>query len=357
MSHPPLRTAVLGAGFFGTTLALAARGSEAFDVVAISDLDAEAAAGLAARVGARTAAGPQELAADPSIDLVMVATPNHTHAAAAITLLRAGKNVFVEKPLAITATDAAAMVAAAENGPGRLMVGHVLRTLPGIKRMFAQAQSGALGTLLEGSGTRTRLVHVPAGAGDWWKLDRTRSGGELLHEIHELDLLVWFLGEPTDVKCLAGAPRPAGPGSVDSVHRTTLAFASGAVGYHELSTSAHHAQWSFRVSGTEAALVADFRTSTVSRYVDGAVADEWDLFDGGAADASLRESAAARQGYNAAGAASPLWMAEAVRCELAEVEAAVRGHASVLLAAPAAAVLAGAAAMDQLEELQSAPVA
>ena len=51
MSHPPLRTAVLGAGFFGTTLALAARGSEAFDVVAISDLDAEAAAGLAARVG------------------------------------------------------------------------------------------------------------------------------------------------------------------------------------------------------------------------------------------------------------------------------------------------------------------
>lgn len=349
MSFTPIRVAVLGSGFFGNTLAMACKENDAFDVVAICDLDGDSAQELAARAGARAVVDPAGLASAEDIDLVMIATPNHTHASASIAFLQAGKSVFVEKPLAITAEDAVAVTAAAALSDGHLLVGHVERTMPGIKRLFLEARSGKLGTLLEGYGSRSRLVHVPEGSEDWWKLDRTRSGGELLHEIHELDLLTWVFGEPVEIRTLAGAPRPAGARIEDSVHKTTLKFASGAVGYHELSTSAHVPDWKFRVSGTEAALEADFRTGWVTRYVDAVATEQWGIFDSGRANDSLRASAEKKQAYNAAGAAGPYWMQAAVVCELEEVIAAMRGQDSVLIDSPATAVIAGVEAMAQAQ--------
>lgn len=353
MSFTPIRVAVLGSGFFGNTLAMACRDNDAFDVVAICDLDSASAQAVATNVGARAVSDPAELATADDIDLIMIATPNHTHASASIMFLQAGKSVFVEKPLAITATDALAVTAAAALSDGHLLVGHVERTMPGIKRMYRQARAGELGALLEGYGSRSRLVHVPEGAGDWWKLDRTRSGGELLHEIHELDLLTWVFGEPVEIRTLAGAPRPAGAHVEDSVHKTTLKFASGAVAYHELSTSAHVPEWKFRVSGADAALEADFRTGLVSRYVDAVITEQWGIFDSERANASLRASAEKKQAYNAAGAAGPYWMQAAVECELAEVIAAMRGEDSVLIDSPATAVVAGVAAMAQAQAVKS----
>jgi len=349
MHFTPIRVAVLGSGFFGNTLAMACKDHEDFDVVAICDLDTASANELAGRARARAISDPAELATATDIDLVMIATPNHTHAKATIALLQAGKSVFVEKPLAITADDALAVMAAAALSEGRLLVGHVERTMPGIKRLFLEARSGALGTLLEGYGSRSRLVHVPEGAEDWWKLDRSRSGGELLHEIHELDLLTWVFGEPVEIRTTAGAPRPVGTRVEDSVHKTTLKFASGAVAYHELSTSAHVPDWKFRVSGTEAAVEADLRTAVVRRFVDGVVTEQWGIFDSGRANDSLRESSEKKQAYNAVGAAGPYWMQAAVESELVEILAAMRGQDSVLLESPATAVLAGVEAMAQAE--------
>ncbi|WP_426940135.1 Gfo/Idh/MocA family protein [Pseudarthrobacter sp. S6] len=353
-SHVPIRVAVLGSGFFGTTLALACRDDDAFEVTAICDLDSTSADELARRVGARTLSDPSQLAAAADVDLVMIATPNHTHAAATIALLNAGKSVFVEKPLAITGPDALAAVEAAGRSTGLLLVGHVERTMPGIKRMYHAARSGELGTLLEGYGSRSRLIHVPQGADNWWKLDGARTGGELLHEIHELDLLTWILGDPVEIRATAGAPRPAGGPPEDSVHKTTLKFASGAVAYHELSTSAHVADWRFRISGTLAALEANLRTGVVSQYTDGQVSAQWGIFDSEQANASLRDSAERKQAYNAAGATSPLWMQAAVECELAEIAAAMRGEESVLIEAPATAVVAGAEAMAQVAAARQA---
>ncbi|WP_427017344.1 Gfo/Idh/MocA family protein [Pseudarthrobacter sp. P1] len=357
MSLPPVRVAVLGSGFFGTTLAVACTSHDAFDVVAICDLDLASARELAARVGARALGHTDELAVADDVDLVMIATPNHTHAAAAISLLKAGKSVFVEKPLAITGLDAVAVVDAAGKSRGKLIVGHVERTMPGIKRMFHAARSGSLGTLLEGYGSRSRLVHVPDGTESWWKLDRSRSGGELLHEIHELDLLTWIFGEPVDIRATVGAPQRAGANVEDSVHKTTLKFASGAVAHHELSTSAHVPDWRLRVSGTAAALEANLRTGVVSQFTDGQLTDHWGIFDSEVANASLKESAEQPQAYGLPGAASPLWMQAAVECELAEIAAAMRGEDSVLIDSPATAVMAATEAISQAEAARSGAAA
>lgn len=342
MTTRPIRAAVLGAGFFGGTLADAAHAHPAFDVEVVSDVDSDAAAALAQRVGAR-ARDLSEIAS-AEVDLVFVATPNHTHAATTIDLLDAGRHVFVEKPLTITGDDALAVVRAAEVSRGQLIVGHIERCLPGIKRIHDLVTSGALGALTEGYAARTRLVHLPNDTKGWWKLDTARSGGELLHEIHELDLLVWLFGEPVEVRSTAGASQRVADHDVPSVHSSTLQFESGAVGHHLLSTSAHRAEWVLRVSGDTAAVEVDLRTATATMYVDGAATLNWGVFDVEAANDSLRESASRKQAYNAPGAAGPLWMREAVRCELDEVAAAVHGEGSVLLAEPAGAVLVAVAA-------------
>lgn len=345
MTYSAIRTAIVGAGFFGATLARACRDHETFDVVSVADLAPDAAARLADEVGARPA-HPDEAAARTDVDLVVVATPNHVHAGPAIAALEQGKHVFVEKPLAITRADTAAMLTAASSAAGHLMVGHVMRCFPGIKRAHELVTTGGIGNLLDGYAARARLVHVPESARDWWKLDRSRTGGELLHEIHELDLLVWFFGEPAQVSCRPGAPDNVG---VPTVHHTTLTFPSGSIAHHLVSTSAHRPEWSLRVSGTKAALDIDLREAVVTQYDDGAVVGRWDVFDDPAANASLKESAYQRQSYNASGAAGPLWMRAAVRCELDEVAAAVHAGTSVLLEHPATAVLAGLAALEQRE--------
>ncbi|GAA4491777.1 Gfo/Idh/MocA family oxidoreductase [Microbacterium panaciterrae] len=333
-----IRVGVVGAGFFGTMIAGACAAHDAFAVTAVADALPDAAQRLAEPLGARVHADAAALAADDDVDLVVVATPNHLHAEPAIAGLRAGKHVFVEKPLGIDASSISAILAAARDASGRLVVGHVMRAFPGVRRMVAQARGGELGTVLEAAGARRRLVHVPADPGDWWKLDRRRSGGELLHEIHELDLVVWALGEPIDVTGVSGAPLAHGEHVVDSVTETVLRTPSGALGRHSVSTSAHRAEWWFRISGTTASVEADFRQGTVTRFVDGAATEVTGVFDDEASNDSLREAARAAQAYNTGGP-GPLWMRTAVTCELDEIAAAVRGTSTTLTELPASAAL------------------
>ncbi len=82
-------------------------------LAAVCDPD-PAARAHAASLGARAYATVEELAADPSVEAVYVATPNHLHRPMVEALARAGKAVLCEKPLAHTLDDAAAMIAAVE---------------------------------------------------------------------------------------------------------------------------------------------------------------------------------------------------------------------------------------------------
>lgn len=341
-----IRVGIVGAGFFGSMIAGACAGHPDFSVVAVTDVSTEAAARLASTHAARVDASYTDLAHSTDVDLVVVATPNHLHAAPAVAALEAGKSVFVEKPLAIDAADLEAIERAAAASDGTLIVGHVMRAFPGVRRMVAEARSGALGQILAVEGARRRIVHLPADAADWWKTDRRRSGGELLHEVHELDLVLWALGEPARVVSVAGAPRAHGAGTIETDDVTTLLSSSGAIGRHSVSTSAHAPEWWFRISGSDAALEADFRSGAVRRFVDGVVVETGGVFDDDASNASLREAAAQRQAYNAAGSAGPLWMRTAVTCELDEVAGAVRGTSATLVEAPALAAHVALAAQD-----------
>src|SRR5436190_20425423 len=91
-----------------------------------------------------------EMFADPKVDLVDICLPPSFHADAAVAALKAGKHVFCEKPIALTAADARRMVNAARSAGKLLMIGHVLAFFPEYAFAYQAVQSGKYGRLLGG---------------------------------------------------------------------------------------------------------------------------------------------------------------------------------------------------------------
>jgi predicted dehydrogenase len=118
------------------------------EVVAIGSRDAGAAQGAARELGIRRAHGSYEaLLADPEVEAVYIPLPNHLHLEWALAAVRAGKHVLCEKPLALTATDAARMVEAAEAGGVRLMEAFMYRLHPSWVAVRELVASGRIGRL------------------------------------------------------------------------------------------------------------------------------------------------------------------------------------------------------------------
>ncbi|MEO6943712.1 MAG: Gfo/Idh/MocA family oxidoreductase [Lacisediminihabitans sp.] len=143
---------------------------------------------------------------DQAVTIVSVCTPTPTHAEIAIRCLTAGKNVLLEKPIALTLTDAQAISEVAASSDGVLMVAHVVRFFDGYRAIREQAEAGVLGTILT---ARAQRFSPAPQASSWWH-DESKSGGVLVDfSIHDFDQLNVFLGRPLAVS--ARRARPDGP--------------------------------------------------------------------------------------------------------------------------------------------------
>jgi predicted dehydrogenase len=137
-----------------------------------------------------------EIAGDPAVTTVHICTPNHVHFEQAAKLLRAGKHVLCEKPLAMDSRESAALVALAKE-TGRVGgVAHNLRYYPLCVEAKALIASGAIGQvrLVHGGFLQDWLTYPT----DWnWRLE-SKLGGELraVSDIgtHWLDLVQWITG-------------------------------------------------------------------------------------------------------------------------------------------------------------------
>jgi UDP-2-acetamido-3-amino-2,3-dideoxy-glucuronate N-acetyltransferase len=101
-----------------------------------------------------------ELLADPAVDAVVIATPAAQHAIMARDALEAGKDVFVEKPLALTLAEGRTVVEQAARAARILMVGHLLRYHPAVKALHELIQAGALGKIQYLYSTRLNIGKV-----------------------------------------------------------------------------------------------------------------------------------------------------------------------------------------------------
>jgi predicted dehydrogenase len=143
-------------------------------------------------------ADAHELLADPRITIVDICSSTPHHASLAIAALRAGKHVVCEKPMALSVAECVAMEEAARLAERELMVAHCLRYWPHYMNAHVLLGSGAFGKPLYAQLYRTGAL--PAWSAEGWLMEPMQSGGVLDMHIHDIDVALWWFGEPTRIE-------------------------------------------------------------------------------------------------------------------------------------------------------------
>jgi len=222
-----IRVGVIGAGWIAREHRRVLDSVAEAQLVAVCDLDLERAAELAAGTDARVYQDWHDLLDHEDLGALLVCTPPRFHREPAVAALKAGLPVYLEKPIARTAEDAAPIVAAAEQSGTVCAVGyqwHALDLLGELPGLLAGQQIGALvGTSIGPTQSRP------------WFLDKRAGGGNLLERgSHHLDLARAVAGNVTAVQTAAGRvrlARSAGEtaGDIDDALTMMLQHASGAL--------------------------------------------------------------------------------------------------------------------------------
>jgi predicted dehydrogenase len=193
LSARPVRMAVIGTGGMGGHHARGIMDDPNVELRWAVDLDLPRAKQLAEATGARPTASMDEALADPEVDAVLIALPTSLHRMATEAAAKAGKHVFCEKPIARTAEDGRAMVAACDAAGVTLMIGHVVRFFPEAARIKEIIDSGELGRIAQVRASRT---NPPVQERSPWFADVEKNGGVVLDlMVHDLDTLCWMFGD------------------------------------------------------------------------------------------------------------------------------------------------------------------
>jgi UDP-2-acetamido-3-amino-2,3-dideoxy-glucuronate N-acetyltransferase len=162
-----MRTAVMGAGKWGRNLIRVLGEIESVDLGWIADPDSSA-------LDTASAAAPDAKLCDDisraldDIDLAFVATPSSEHVGHARFLLAHGKDVFVEKPFAMSLKEAVWLAAGARASGSVLMVGHQMLYHPGFQKLESLVREGALGRLQSIQAERAGVLDLSKEPGVLW---------------------------------------------------------------------------------------------------------------------------------------------------------------------------------------------
>lgn len=195
----PVRWGIVGYGWVARDYMAPGIREAGHRLVAVCDPSPESRE-AAASEGARTHSDLASFIADPEIEAVYVATPNHLHRDAVEALARAGLPVLCEKPMAASLADAEAMLDAVEAGAIFYGTAFDQRHHPAHRTIRARIAAGDLGTV-----TAVRIVYACWLGRDWsaagqpnWRIDAVQAGGGALIDLapHGIDLVDFLLGEP-----------------------------------------------------------------------------------------------------------------------------------------------------------------
>jgi predicted dehydrogenase len=253
------------------------------ELVAVADEAPGRAAEAAARYGFATATADwRDLAGDPRVEAVSIAAPNFLHREIGVGLAAAGKHIWIEKPVGLTADDARAVAAAVRAAGVQGTVGFNYRNAPAVSAARQLITAGEIGLVTH---ARFRLFSDyaahPEGALSW-RYERARGGSGVLGDLaaHGVDLVRHLLGEidalvadtavfvPQRARpsgATAGHTRAAGgelgPVENEDYVSSQLRMASGGRVVLEASRVAVGEQnsYGFEIHGTKGAVFWDFR--------------------------------------------------------------------------------------------------
>ncbi len=254
---PIIRIAQIGVGYWGRNLLRNFAALPNAEVVLVCDTDAEANAAAASNhPEVRTTRDIQDVLEDDSIGAVVVATETPQHFVMAEAALRAGKHVFVEKPLAQTLEQAERLVALAEEMDLRLMVGHLLLYHPAFRHVEELIKQGELGEIRYLYSTRVNLGIV-----------RQRENAFESLAPHDLSVALAYVdSEPIGVAAQGSAILQEG---VEDVVFATVFFENGALAHIHCSwLDPHKIRKTTIVGSKQMAVIDDMEASEKVRLYD-----------------------------------------------------------------------------------------
>src|SRR5450755_2387584 len=222
-STDPIGVAVVGLGYWGPNLLRVLADTPNVEVRWICDLDRERLAKFEHRYpAARVTTHYANVLADSSVGAVIIATPVHTHYDLAAQALRAGKHVFVEKPLASSSALADHLAELANGQQRTLMCGHTFIYSPPVRAIKRMLEAGTLGDIYFISSSRVNLGLHQRDVSVIWDLGP-----------HDFSILLYWLGElPATVRAVG---RDSIVPGIADVAFVSLTFGSGIVANVELS--------------------------------------------------------------------------------------------------------------------------
>ncbi|EEI93079.1 oxidoreductase, NAD-binding domain protein [Sphingobacterium spiritivorum ATCC 33300] len=137
------------------------------------------------------------LIGDKDVNAVYIATPPDSHVAYAIAAMEAGKDVYVEKPMALNSAEAEKLVQAQQLYGRKLVIAHYRRAQPYFRKIKELLNNGAIGTARLASVRyfqKTLTAEQLQQPKMQWRIDPQQSGGGLFHDIapHQIDLMYYF---------------------------------------------------------------------------------------------------------------------------------------------------------------------
>lgn len=197
-----VKVALIGAGYIANRHARGLRALPNVEIVAVVGLHIESAQTFADKYNIKEATTDVSTIFNrEDIDAVIIGTPNKFHAPYAIEFLNKGKDVFLEKPMAMNAKEGLLIKKASDANNRLVMVGHMWRFDTDVNFVKDIVDSGKLGHIIK---TKGYGIHENWGPAGWFSQKELAGGGALADMgVHAIDTARYILGDPKPVKVYA----------------------------------------------------------------------------------------------------------------------------------------------------------
>ena len=255
------RLAVIGAGAMGSNHIRVLQAMEGVELCAVSDnMKADALRGTKRNGFGAVYADAEEMLAKERLDAVVVASPTATHKGLALSALRRGLAVLVEKPLASTEAECQEILDAAARAGRPLMVGHIERFNPVVAKLKSSLDEGFLGDVYYIETVRSGPFPR--------RLYGSRDGVVIDLAVHDLDLVAHLTG---DLEQLYSHQIRIGDRKQDAYARVMLKTRKGVLGSSEFSWISPRKERRINVFGDKGMLLANMLDQELWYYENGDV--------------------------------------------------------------------------------------
>ena len=212
----------------------------------------------------------KDLIDDPDINLIDICTPNDMHYTVFIAALEAGKDIYLEKPLALNLDQAKEMLKRARSSQSIVQLAFCFRFIPAVMRAKELIQEGFLGEVINFRAQYFHSSYLDPDKPMSWRLSQEASGGGALVDLgaHVIDLMLHLAGPFSRIMAQTKTFIPERPGktkdrreeiNVDDHAQLLIELASGGVGIIEVSRVAQGTteDLSFEIHGSQGAIKFD----------------------------------------------------------------------------------------------------